>query len=106
MDAIIYALKEEKKQADRLLAGYQKELKKLPRGSFFIRTRGQKKYGYLTYSNQGKIIQNYLGVFEKEKIEEYQTMIKRKKKLKELIHQTQKQKLFIEKSLKYARKKS
>lgn len=105
MDAIISALKEEKKQADRLMNRYQKELKKLPNGSFFTRRRGERTYCYLTYSVAGKVKQDYLGRLSDDKIQEYLAMMKRKKKLKELIKKTEKQKSFLEKSINHARKK-
>lgn len=106
MDAILSALKEEKKQAEHLLARYRKELATLPKGSFFIRKRNQRIYGYITYSIQGKIHQDYLGVFDEVKLKDYQAKILRKKKIKELIQKTERQRRFLAQSLKYARKKS
>lgn len=105
MEAILSALEEEKKQADRLLERYRKELEKLPKGTFFTRKRGEKVYCYLTYSESGEIRQDYLGPLSEEKIQEYQVAMQRKKKLKELIQKAQKQKSFLEKSLRHARKK-
>ena len=105
MEAIISALEEEKKQANRLLNRYQKELKNLPNGSFFTRKRGERTYCYITYSVAGEIRQDYLGRLSDNKIQEYLAMMKRKKKLKELIRQAEKQKTFLEKSINYARKK-
>lgn len=106
MNAILLALKEEKKQATHLLRVYLKEFKQLPQGTFFIRKRGQKSYGYITSSLRGKIRQLYLGSLDKEEIEKYQELMSRKKKLKELIRNAEKQKKFLTQSLKYARKKS
>lgn len=106
MEAILSALEEEKKQAERLLQRYRKELAELPKGTFFTRKRGEKLYCYLTYSVAGEIRQKYLGSLGEEKIEEYQGWMLRKKKLKELIQKAEKQKSFLEKSLRHARKKS
>ena len=106
MEAILTALEEEKKQAERLLQRYRKELDALPNGTFFARKRGEKVYYYLSYSVAGEIRQDYLGSLSEEKIKEYQAGMLRKKKLKELIRKAEKQKSFLEKSLKHARKES
>lgn len=106
MEAILSALEEEKKQADRLLERYLKEIESLPKGSFFTRKRGEKVYCYLTYSIAGEIRQDYLGRLDKDKIREYQMAMQRKKKLKELIQKADQQKSFLQKSLRHAHKKS
>lgn len=85
MEAIVSALREEKKQADRLLKLYLKELKALPKGSFFTRKRGEKVYCYLTYSIAGEIRQSYLGRLDKDKIKEYRAAMQRKKSSKSLF---------------------
>lgn len=105
MEAIFSALKEEKKQTERLFKRYHGELNKLPKGSFFTRKRGEKVYCYLTYSVGGEIRQDYLGILSEEKIKEYKESMLRKKKLKELIQKAEKQKSFLEKALRYAREK-
>ena len=106
MDAILSALKEEKKQARHLIKKYKGELQALPLGSFFIRKAGKNRYGYLTFSKNGKIQQRYLGRLNEEEMKHYLDMAERKKKLKILINKAQKQLDFLEKSLRHAGKKS
>lgn len=51
----------------------------LPKGSLFIRTRNDKRYCYLVYREQGKIISQYVGTAEKEN--EIREQIELRKKL-------------------------
>lgn len=106
MEAILSALQEEKEQAIRLIQRYEKELAGLPRGSFFIRGIGKNRYGYLTFSERGKICQQYLGRLGEGEIRLYREMAARKKKLQELRNKAQEQIAFLEKSLRHAGKKS
>lgn len=106
MDAILSALQEEKKQARRLIQRYAKELAGLPRGSFFIRGLSKNRYGYLTFSENGKIQQQYLGRLNDDEVRQYRDRMGRKKKLQELKKKAQQQLDFLEKSLRHAGKKS
>lgn len=105
MDAILSALQEEKKHANRLVQRYEKELESLPQGSFFVRGAGGNRYGYLTFSERGKIQQKYLGRLDEEDIKKYRVMMERKKKLRELRNKAKTQLTFLEKSLRHAGKK-
>ena len=105
MDAILSALKEERKQAEKLLKRYKKELASLPAGTFFIRKLRNGQYGYITQSEQGNIRQVYLGKLEADDIAKYKEKMARKRKLRELIKKAMQQKLFLEKALRHARKK-
>lgn len=60
----ILAEEEEKhlNKKDELLSA----IAQLPKGSLFIRTRNDKRYCYLVYREQGKIISQYVGTAEKE----------------------------------------
>lgn len=102
MEAIVSALKEEKKQAARLVARYQKELKSLPHGSFFVRQVKGAAYGYITYSKEGKIAQKYLGKLGEEELKSYREAMERKRKLKELKHMAERQYQFLKRALKHA----
>lgn len=105
MEAIVSALKEEREQAKRLVQRYAKELEGLPRGTFFLRWIGKKQYGYLTFSEKGKIRQQYVGNDEAD-IKKYQEQMNRRKKLIELKKKAEKQLSFLEKALRHAGKKS
>lgn len=71
MNILISTLKEELKTAKQLEHKYLKRLKECPRGSFIIRIRGSKRYGYLTSREGGKVIQQYVGAVDEAKIEQY-----------------------------------
>ncbi len=106
MEAILSALAEEEEQARRLLKRYKEELQRLPQGTFFLRRLGRNLYAYLTYSENQKIKQKYLGRLSDEETRRYQDLIARKKKLKELIGKTKTQHRFLERTIKRAGKKS
>jgi hypothetical protein len=106
MESIISALEEERREAEKLIAKYGRELSKLPEGSFFVRRKGNGQYGYVTFSKAGKIGQRYLGSMSPEEIEEKRSKYDRAKKLKSLKKQAEQQRDFIEKALRHARAKS
>ncbi|MBU0504476.1 MAG: hypothetical protein ABII18_06860 [bacterium] len=103
MDAIVYALKEELKQASKLIQRYRKELKELFIGSFFTRKIGKNTYGYITQSIDGRVQQQYLGKLKLDEIKEYKDQTARKKKLARLCKQAETQKDFLEKAIRHAR---
>ena len=105
MDAILSALKEERKHAEKLLKRYKQEFASLPAGTFFIRKLRNGQYCYITQSEQGNIRQVYIGKLEVDDIAKYKEKMARKRKLRELIKKAMQQKLFLEKALRHARKK-
>lgn len=106
MNPIVSALEEELRQAKKLIRRYQRELDALVEGTFFARKKGKRVYGYITFSEQGEIKQQYLGSLEDAKLKRYQEQMKRKRKLKELLKKAQFQCHFLDKALKHARTKS
>ena len=106
MDAIISALEEERREAEKLIAKYEKELSRLPSGSFFVRSIGNAQYGYVTFSEEGRIGQEYIGRMSPEEIEKRKAQAERAKKLKVLLKRAEKQLNFIKKALRHADKKS
>ena len=106
MEAIISALEEEGREAEKLIAKYEKELSKLPGGAFFVRTIGKGKYGYVTYSEEGVIKQKYLGRMDNEQVKMHKAQAQRVKKLKSLIKLAREQRDFIRKALRHANTKS
>lgn len=105
MDAILNALKEERKEAQKLLKKYRQEFNSLPEGTFFTRKIGKQTYSYITSSKNGEIKQRYLGNLEPKKIKKYKEVAHRKKKLKSLIKKAKKQLSFLDKALRHAGKK-
>lgn len=106
MNALIIGLKEEKKEAAKLIKTYERKLRALPKGTFFVRKVGDTTYGYVTRSVTGEIRQKYIGKVTPEQIREQKELATQKKKLKSLIKQAQHQLRFLERALTNARKKS
>ena len=102
MDSIVSALEEEGREAEKLIAKYEKELLSLPSGSFFVRSVGNGQYGYVTFSEGGRIGQRYLGRMSAEEIEERRIQAERAKKLKSLKKLAEQQRDFIKKALRHA----
>lgn len=61
----------------------------LPKGSLFIRTRNDKRYCYLVYREQGKIVSQYVGTAEKEN--EIREQIELRKKLETQLKEINKE---------------
>lgn len=59
MDAILNALEEEKREAQKLLKKYDLEFASLPEGTFFTRKIGKQVYAYITSSAKGEVQQKY-----------------------------------------------
>ncbi|MBF0107450.1 MAG: putative integrase [Deltaproteobacteria bacterium] len=68
MSILISTLKEELATAKRLEKKYLTKIKELPRGSFITRSVRGKQYGYLTFRENGRVKQEYLGSLNKEQI--------------------------------------
>ena len=83
----ILAEEEEKhlNKKDELLSA----IAQLPKGSLFIRTRNDKRYCYLVYREQGKIISQYVGTAEKEN--EIREQIELRKKLETQLKEINKE---------------
>ena len=91
MNILISTLKEELATVKRLEKKYLKKLKELPRGSFITRKIRDKQYGYLTFRENGKVKQEYLGCLNEERINFYRSTTDQraeyKRKLKSIREQ-------------------
>lgn len=91
MNILISTLKEELATAKRLERKYLQKIKELPRGSFITRTVRNKQYGYLTFREEGKVKQEYLGSLNEERISFYKNATSQrteyKRKLKSVREQ-------------------
>jgi len=85
MNILISTLKEELTTSKKLEAKYLQQLALLPQGSFIIRKRGDKQYGYLTRRHGNKVIQEYLGSLSEQQINDYQEKTRRKKNYKQQL---------------------
>ena len=66
-------------------AKYLQQLALLPKGSFIIRKRGIKQYGYLTQRHSNKVIQEYLGLLSEQQIKDYREKTRKKKNYKQQL---------------------
>lgn len=91
MNILISTLKEELITAKRLENKYLQKIKELPKGSFITRAIRNKQYGYLTFRENGKVKQEYLGSLDEERIASYKTAMNQragyKRKLKSVREQ-------------------
>lgn len=85
MNILISTLKEELNTVSRLERRYLRELKKIPVGSFVLRKKGAKAYGYLTRREGGKVIQDYLGALDEKAIQNYRHQMDLKREYKEKL---------------------
>lgn len=106
MEAIISALEEEMKEAKKLISKYERELKGLPKGAFFVRSIGRGDYGYITCSIGGKVHQKYLGKMSDARIKKYQAKMERTSKLKSLLKSARENLNFLRKALRHAHARS
>ena len=99
MNILISTLKEELSTVKRLEQKYLKELNKIPKGSFIIREKGNRNYGYLTYRDGSKVKQKYLGLLDSESLKYYKDLAMRKKELKRKLKSILEQKRILERAL-------
>lgn len=82
MNILISTLKEELATAKRLEKKYLKRIGELPRGSFIFRTIRGKQYGYLTFRENGRVKQEYLGSLSEEQIFFYKDAMRQRSEYK------------------------
>lgn len=99
MNVLLATLKEELKSVERLEKKYLKRIAALPRGSFIVRTRGQKRYGYLTSREGGRVVQKYLGKMDDGKIERYRKLMGQKRDYKKKLKSVREQKSLLRRVL-------
>lgn len=61
-------LEREKQRNENMILAYEKRIMDLPRGSLVIRELNGRKYCYLRYRDEKKVIQKYAGTIEQEKM--------------------------------------
>ena len=99
MNVLISTLKEELKTAKQLERKYLKRLKELPKGSFILRARGERRYGYLTRREGDRIVQQYVGLLNEETIKEYRRAGELKKEYRKKLKSVREQMKILEKAL-------
>lgn len=78
-------LQEELDRSLSLKKRYEEKLKDYPPGYLLVRKRGGKAYYYLSYREEGRIQQKYLGVLSPEEVKDYKKQIEDKKKLRKQL---------------------
>ena len=68
MAVIQGVLLEEINRLEKNIANYQKMLSSLPRGSIFIRKIGQSSFAYRKRKENGKVVSDYLGNINNDKV--------------------------------------
>ena len=54
-------IEKEEERNRKMIDAYQEELDRLPRGSITVKTISGKRYYYLSYRSDGKVVSKYLG---------------------------------------------
>lgn len=93
-------LQEELERMKSLGKRYAKEISQLPPGYLLKRQRKNKSYYYLSYREEGKIKQSYLGKLSPEEIKDFKGKIKIKKQFRRQLKETKDHIKYLEKLLK------
>lgn len=99
MNILISTLKEELTTAKRLENKYLQKIKELPRGSFISRNVRSKQYGYLTFRENGKVKQEYLGCLNEERILFYRDAMNQRAEYKRKLKSVREQIKIINRAL-------
>lgn len=99
MNVIKGVLKEELKNSLRMKVGYEKAIKKLPKGTIVSRMVKGHKYYYLVGRKNGKLVYKYKGKLSKDNIKKYEDAKKQRAKYTKLLNQVKKQIKFLKRSL-------
>jgi hypothetical protein len=99
MNVLISTLKEELATAKRLEHKYLQKINELPRGSFITRTVRSKQYGYLTFREDGKVKQEYLGSLDEERISFYKNAMSQRAEYKRKLKSVREQIKIINRAL-------
>ncbi len=85
MDVLLNMLQEELSKSKRLERKYVRDLTSLVKGSFFVRVVRGRKYGYLSFRHDGKVVQKYLGFLDAAAIQRYRHVIRRRSELRKRL---------------------
>ena len=100
MNPIKSVIKEELANSCRLQKKYERELKKLPKGSLVRKNISGHEYYYLAIRDGKKVKHTYIGKLGSKEIKKYDQIKKARKRYRALLLETKKQIAFLERSLK------
>ena len=86
MNMILTTIAQEKKRIEYMIARYQEEQDRLPKGSLSEKTVGDRIYYYLKYRDGKKVISQYIS---KSRIDEIREQIEKRKHIEGMIKSLQ-----------------
>ncbi len=96
MNMILTTIMQEKERILYMLAKYQEEYDRLPRGSISEKKSGEKTYYYLKYRDGKKVISQYI---RKDTVAEIRTQIEKRKHIEAMMKSLQEELAIAEKAL-------
>ena len=93
-------LKEELDRIKALGKKYAEEINQCPPGYLLKRQRNNNNYYYLSYREEGKIKQDYLGKLSSEEVKKMKGKMKLKKQFRQQLKETREHIKYLEKLLK------
>jgi hypothetical protein len=99
MSIIKDVLQEEKERLERMEKAYLKKIEELPKGSVIMKKIGNKRYPYLTYRKDNKIVWDYLKLNDEE-LEELKANIEKRRRLVLSLKNVRKEYEYIRRILK------
>jgi hypothetical protein len=102
MSVLFGVLEEEKERLGGAMQLYAEKVEKLPRGSLWMKKRGNREYAYLAYREGGKVHFDYVAPVPSRKYNEVMLQVKERNLLVTSIRQMQKDLRILERTLKHA----
>ena len=99
MGVIKGVLKEELNNSLRMQASYERELKKLPKGSLVKKRIKGQEYYYLLFRENGKVRFVYKGKVSENEVKKYQEVKELRARYRHLLSRVKKQVRFLRSSL-------
>jgi len=102
MSYISVTLGREAERMSALREVYEKQLEALPKGSLRVRERGDRKYFYLSYRKDGKVVSDYVGSDESA-VSELREQLERRKNIESLLKSIKNELRMMNRALEVAR---
>jgi hypothetical protein len=101
MSVLFGVLEEEQERLVGAIKLYAEKAEKLPRGSLWVKKRGQREYAYLAYREGGKVHFEYVAPVPSRKYQEVMLQVKERNMLVTSIRQMRKDQRILERTLKH-----
>ncbi|MBI4667980.1 MAG: hypothetical protein HY747_02155 [Elusimicrobia bacterium] len=106
MAIIIGVLKEELQNSLRIIARYRQEIESLPKGSVVQKEIKARKYDYLVFRKNGKVVLKYMGKLSPKEKAVYRQAGKKRRQYLKLLKDLKKQVKFIKHALHERKRRS